>query len=463
MNKFLKHVSVLTLAVTIGVSLAGCGGQQSADGGQNKVVVNFWAAPQKVQYNYWVKKAAEFNATNTKTNGKIIEMKVQEMPETPSSEAGIQNAIATDNVPAISENINRGFAATLAKSDAVYPLEQEQWFKDVISSRDMGKSIEGWKISNHQYVLPLYVNPMMYEWNMVALRALGFKAPPKTIDDLKAVIEKFRENKGTTMKQLGVDTGFYRPTLLRPDQWFDRWFDFQMQYEALSGGKSWVNGDTLALDKTTTNEVFQLLGMFGNTLQTATLSNIWQTAKPSILVTINAPWDIQSMRAANKKYGLNGDYIYGQPIVKKASDTPYSFGDSKGLVLYKHKNITDDQHQGAVDFVKWLYNSKNSTKTDLDWLQATTMLPVRGDLTTNQYFKTYFDKNSELKDLAKYVPYTIPCMANANMTEIQTALTQAGIEPYTQITSNLNTTSAPDATKYVNAAFEAMKEKGGLK
>lgn len=463
MNKFLKRVSVLTLAVTIGVSLTGCGGQKSANGGNNKVVVNFWTAPQKVQYNYWVKKAADFNATNTKTNGKIIEMKVQQMPESPSSEAGIQNAIATDTVPAISENVSRGFAATLAKSDAIYPLEQEQWFKDVVSSRKMDKSIQGWNISNHQYVLPLYVNPMMWEWNMVALRALGFKTPPKTINDLKAVIEKFRTNKDTTMKQLGVTSGFYRPTLLRPDQWFDRWFDFQMEYEALSGGKSWVDGDTLALNKTTSNEVFKLFGMFGDTLQTADLSNIWQTAKPSILATINAPWDIQSMRAANKKYGVNGDYIYGQPIVTKASDIPYSFGDTKGLVLYKHKNVTADQHQGAVEFVKWLYNSKNSSKTDLDWLNATTMLPVRGDLTTNQYFKTYFDKNPELKDLAKYVPYTIPCMANDKMTQIQTALTQAGMEPYIQGTSKLNTTSVPDATPYVDAAFKAMKDQGGLK
>ena len=39
-------------------------------------------------------------------NGKIVEVKVQQMPETPSSEAGIQNAIATGTAPAVSENIN---------------------------------------------------------------------------------------------------------------------------------------------------------------------------------------------------------------------------------------------------------------------------------------------------------------------------------------------------------------------
>ena len=59
------------------------------------------------------------------------------MPESPSSEAGIQNAIATGTVPAVSENINRGFAATLAASGAVYDLSGEAWFQEVIEARKM--------------------------------------------------------------------------------------------------------------------------------------------------------------------------------------------------------------------------------------------------------------------------------------------------------------------------------------
>ncbi len=62
-----------------------------------------------MQYNYWEEKAQAFNETKTEVNGKIVEVKVQQMPETPSSEAGIQNAIATGTAPAVSENINRGF------------------------------------------------------------------------------------------------------------------------------------------------------------------------------------------------------------------------------------------------------------------------------------------------------------------------------------------------------------------
>lgn len=461
MNKYLKHFVTIGATLALGASIVGCGGKKQE--GSGTVEVDFWSAPQKVQYDYWVKKADDFNAANIKVNGKTVKVNVQQMPESPSSEAGIQNAIATDTVPAISENINRGFAATLAKSEAIYPLNEEKWFEDVVSSRKMDEAIKGWKIDDKQYVLPIYVNPIMWQWNMAALRELGFNEAPKTVDDLKSIIEKFRENKDTKMKSMGVNSTFYRPSLLRPDQWWDRWFDFQMQYEAFTGGKPWVDGDKLVLDKTATKEVFELYGMFGNTLQTAEVANLWQDKNISVLASMNAPWEIQAMRAANKKYGVDGDYIYGPSLVKNAGDKPYCFGDSKGLVLYKHKNISEDQHQGAVEFVKWLYNKDNTAKTDLDWLKATTMLPVRGDLTENEDFKGFLNENPELKDLAQYIPYAVPSMATEKMTDIQTALTEKGMAPYIEATKKLNNLSVPDASPFVDKAFEAMIQQGGLK
>ena len=71
---------------------------------------------------------------------------------------------------------------------------------------------------------------------------------------------------------------------------------------------------------------------------------------------------------------------------KEEGDIPYNYADSKGLTFYKTDNISEDQHAGAVEFVKWVYNKDNSAQTDLDWLNATTMLPVRGDLNDNEVF-----------------------------------------------------------------------------
>ena len=74
----------------------------------------------------------------------MVEVKVQQMPESPSSEAGIQNAIATGTAPAVSENINRGFAATLAASEVIYDLSAEDWFNEVVEARQMGDTMPNW-------------------------------------------------------------------------------------------------------------------------------------------------------------------------------------------------------------------------------------------------------------------------------------------------------------------------------
>ena len=467
MKRMKRVVAIAAAAAMTAAVMTGCGksgGNEPAanhGGASGEVVsVDFWTAPQQVQYNFWESKAQAFNEAGITVDGKKIEVKVQQMPESPSSEAGIQNAIATGTVPAVSENINRGFAATLAASGAVYDLSGETWFTDVIEARKMEDTITNWAIEGKQYVLPVYVNPMIWQWNMKALKALGFDSAPKTVAEFTTVITEFAAQRDTTMKEIGVTHSFYRPSLTRPDQWWDRWYDFQMPYEALTGGKPWVEGNKLVLDKEGAVEAFELIGLFGNSIQSGEISSIWTEANPSVLVTINAPWEISLYRENNKVY--REDYIYGQAIVKNEGDIPYNFADSKGLVFYKNKSITDEEHAGAVEFVKWVYNKENSAQTDLDWLNATTMLPVRGDLNDNEIFADVMKEYPELAALAEAVPYAIPSIATEKVTDIQTALTESGTAPYMNEVMNAEPGNAPDATPYVEAAMEAMKQAGGL-
>ena len=68
----------------------------------------------------------------------------------------------------------------------------------------------------------------------------------------------------------------------------------------------------------------------------------------------------------------------------------------------------------------------------------------------------------ELAALAEAVPYSIPSIATEKVTEIQTALTENGTAPYMNQVMNAKPGNAPDATPYVEAAMEAMKQAGGL-
>ena len=459
MSKITKIISALALSTMMVTSLVGCsGGNGEGASSGDTITVNFWTAPQKVQYDFWTNKAEAFNATNTKVGDKVVKLEVQQMPETPSSEAGIQNALATGTAPAISENINRGFATTLAQSEAVYSLENEDWFKDIVKNRALESVMPGWEIEGSQYVIPMYVNPMVLQWNTKALKELGFDKAPETKAEFDSVIAKFNENKDK-MSSIGVTHVFYRNSLIRPDQWWDRSSDFQNIYLAFSGGKSWVEGNKLVLDKEFAKESFEFFGSLGNTLLTSEVPNIWAEENPQVLFTIAAPWEIQALREGGKVYGEN--YTYGPMIVKNQGDTPYNYADAKGLVLYKADNITDEIHQGAVEFMKWLYNEENSAKTDLEWLEATTMLPVRGDLLENEEFAKYLAENEELKALAGQVEYAIPGMPHDKMAQIQEALGNS-LAAYLETTLSSDALTVTDATKYVDEAFDAMKQAGGL-
>lgn len=462
----IKQCAALLMAATMAaVSLVGCGGSDAASGSGataasgDTIVVDFWTAPQQVQYNLWESRAQAFNATGTQVNGKTVTVKVQQMPETPSSEAGIQNAIATGTAPAVSENVNRGFAATLAASDVVYDLSSEDWFNDVVESRAMGETMDAWAIDGKQYVLPLYVNPMVWQWNMKGLQALGYDKAPETVAEFTEVMKAFASNKDA-LAEVGVTHSFYRPSLTRPDQYWDRWFDFMMIYNGVSGGKSIVEGNKLTMDRDAAIQAMEVIGTFGNTIQQGELSSIWLEEQPSVLVSINAPWEISLYRENNVVYGE--DYVYGPALVNNAGDKPYNYADSKGLAFYKADNISEEEHLGAVEFVKWVYNAENSAQSDLEWLEATTMLPVRGDLNTSETFTAIMEEYPELADLAQWVPYSIPGLATDKDADIWTAFTETCTGPYMNDVMQAEAGNAPDASSYVDAAMEAMKTAGGL-
>lgn len=450
-----KLITLVLSAIMAAGILGGCG--KSGGGVQE---VDFWSAPNQGQYDYWVEKAEAFNATKTEVNGKVIEVKVQQMPESPSSEAGIQTAISTSTVPAVSENINRGFAATLAQSGVVYDIQDEDWFKQILANRAMETAVEGWKIDGKQYVIPLYINPMAFQWNVKALEALGFDAPPTTQAQYEALIGAFVAEKDGKMAELGVTHTFYRPSLVRADQWWERWYDFQMVYQSYNGGGNWVDGNTLSLDPEKTKKAFEFIGALGNSVMTGEITPLWTLDQVPVLFSINAPWEISQLKEAGREYGV--DYVYGPTIVENEGDTAYSYADSKGIVFYKHDSISQDEHDGAVAFISWVYNAENSAKADLEWLEVTSMMPVRGDIAENETFAPIMEELPALKGLAEYIPNAIPSMSHAKMTEIQTALTEAGLAPYMEEVLNAQPLDTPDATGYVEAAMEAMRTAGGL-
>lgn len=460
-------MGILTVAM-VGMMLVGCGksndnsASSTSKNSGGTITVDFWTAPEQYNLNIWTSYAEKFNAEKIQLNGKTVEMKIQMMPAQPSSEAGIQNAIATGTVPAISENINRSFANILNNSQAVYDMGSEEWFKDIAAERKIDGVLEGWTINGAQYVLPLYVNPISYCYNSKALNTLGVTEVPQTMDDFNALLAKYKEQADSLNKD-GITHFMYRAELLNAANYWERWFDIESQYNAFSQGTPLVDGNKLTADKEALTKVFQLYGSIGDKLLTGTIDGLWQQAKVPVVMGIGLPWDVSANSAAGKVYGMNGDYVFGPTFIEKEGDAHYNYADSKGIVLYKNKAISDEEHQGAIEFLKYVFTGAGKDTFDIDWLNATTMLPVRGDLDTNPALADYFSKNPALKDISSFVADAIPGMAHEKGADIITALGEKAVVPFaTELLPSVGIMENPDVSPYVDKAMEAMKSAGGL-
>ncbi|MFT3983331.1 MAG: ABC transporter substrate-binding protein [Lachnospiraceae bacterium] len=468
---------VIAFALT-GILLVGCGSRTDSEvkeeaikesgestsesAGGDTVEVDFWTAPEQYNLKIWTSYADKFNAAKVEVDGKTIQLNVQMMPAQPSSEAGIQNAIATGTVPAISENINRGFANILNSSAAIYDISGEEWYQNIVAERQIESVMDGWAIDGSQYVLPLYVNPIGYCYNSKALQALGVTEVPQTMDDFNALLTKYKEQ-ADVLNEDGISHFMYRAELLNGANYWERWFDFEAQYNAFSKGTPLVDGNMLTADKAALTKVFALYGSIGNKVLTGTIDGLWQQETVPVVMGIGVPWDVSANIAAGKAYGMDGDYVFGPTLVESEGDTHYNYADSKGIVLYKSDAISEEEHQGAIEFLKFVFTGEGKDTFDIDWLNATTMLPVRGDLETNEVFADYFAKNPALKDISTFVAAAIPGMAHEKGADIMTALGEKAVVPFAaDLLPSVGINENPDVSSYANDAIEAMKTAGEL-
>lgn len=477
MRKVTKQRAISSLlAVAMGtVLLTGCGGSQgtagadSSQAGESKaassgktITVDFWTAPEQYNLDFWSSYADKFNQSNTELNGQKIEVKVQMMPAQPSSEAGLQNAIATGTIPAAAENINRSFANTLAKSQAVYDLSEEAWFKDIVTERKLETLVEGWNIEGSDYVIPLYMNPITLCYNSKALKALGVDKVPETLDDYHELLNLYAEKK-EELNGLGITHFMYRGELMNSANWWERCFDVEALYDAFAQGTPLVDGNKLTADRDALTKVFEFYGAMGDSLLTGTMDGVWQKSTVPVVMGCGLPWDVSVNIAAGKRYGMDGDYVFGPTLVEKEGETHYNYADTKGIVLFKNDKISQEEHEGAIEFLKFVFTGEGKDTVDLDWLNATTMLPVRGDLDTNENLAAYFEENPALKDISTYVADGVPGMIHEKVADIMIALGEKAVIPFvSEVTNKTGINENPDVSKYVDAAMEAMKAAGGL-
>lgn len=403
----------LSLILITGISLAGCGGgDQGSGSGQT---ITFWSAANPPQQAFWTAMAKAYMAQH-----KDIKIDVKPIPESPTSEAGIQAALAGGAGPTASENIFTGFGAQLANSQALVPLDQMPGWNDVITARHMTQTIAPWKFSDgHTYVLPMYTNAMLFGWRMDILKTLGYTQPPRTYSEVYALGEK--------LKQKYPDKFIWARDALAKDTWYERWFDFFTLYNAASNGQAIINGNKVVADDQSaiaTLTFFQQLAQ-KKLLLTQTVTDPFENGVG--VMDLIGPWRFAVWQQKYQNLKLNQSYVLTSPPVPDnypSGQAVKTFADAKGLVIYKQ--ASEAQQQAMWQFIKWVLSDPQH---DLTWLQTTSLPSARDDLGTNSLFAPYFQQHPELTEYAKNIPNAVPPLKAAKYTDIQVALGDDAVVP----------------------------------
>ncbi|MBR3054952.1 MAG: extracellular solute-binding protein [Streptococcus sp.] len=397
---FISAIALASIAL-----LSGCGGsKQSSDSG-GKTKITFWASPNPTQFQFWKSMAKDFEKKNPE-----ITVNVTQMKESPSSEATIQSAIASKTAPTMSENINRSFAAQLADSKAILPLNKQSGFNGIVKERNMVKTIGSWQFSDgSQYVLPMYSNPILFAWRLDTLKGLGINQVPKTYSELEHVAQIIKEKKIDKVVWAKKDIG-------DTTAWM-RWFDFFPLYNAASRGGSFVSDGKFNANFPAVEGVFGLMSSLAKSgaLLTGAATDPFENGV-SVMTDIG-PWmfPIWSEKYPELKFGEN--YTVTAPVVPDAmSDNKgaSTYADAKGIVMYAQ--ATKQEQKAAMSFVNFVFSDEQN---DLKWLEKTSLIPARDDATTNVTFENYFSKNPQMKVFGEYVPSAVPAMDNGKYNDIQ--------------------------------------------
>ncbi|TKD72355.1 extracellular solute-binding protein [Pseudalkalibacillus hwajinpoensis] len=415
MKKF--SMRLIMLMVIVSIVASGCQSSSSGGGSGSEdgiVTINFWAAPNPSQQAFWTDMADKYMKENDK-----VKIEVSPMPESPSSEAGIQSAIAAGNAPTISENISRGFAAQLAASSAIVPLNEIDGYDELIKSREMKETISTWKFSDdNQYVLPIYSNAMLFGWRIDILNELGFDAPPKTYSEVLEVGKKLKEQ--DSEKFLWARGDLVKPT------WWARWFDFFMVYNAASEGNKFVEGSEFTADDKAGIETLEFFKNLreNDLLLTREATDPFETGQ-AIMSDIG-PWTFPYWADKFPEMKMGENFELSMPPVPDGVDpaNAKTFADTKGLSIYA--SASKEQQQAAFDFVKWVYSN---AENDMKWFEETNLPPARDDLSTNDTFKAYFDKNPQLVIYAENIPNAVPPIDNEKTVEVQELIGKEALIP----------------------------------
>ena len=346
-------------------------------GAYAQTTITFWPSsnPEEIQFATQI-----VNAWNAERPD--IQIKMQPLPASRSTEEVLLAAIAAGTTPDVAANIYPGAISQFVDAGGLYQHESLEGFEAFMLARSGEAVLEQYRHPNgHVYQVPWKANPVMFAYNVNLLAEAGID--PSELATYSGFLNAARK----VNEHWGGEKYLYTPTV--DVTWWQRLFDFYPLYIAASQGKTLLdeNGEVI-FDNEAGSEVFQFL----STIFAEGLAPKGQTAQNRFfqgvtLVEQAGPFTMpfyENNAPEGFEFALIPvpvpDRLAGQPV--------FTYGDPKNIAIFTTSKHPDE----AWEFIEFILSPEN----DALFMDITGQIPYRLGMEEDPLFAPVLAERAQL-------------------------------------------------------------------
>jgi multiple sugar transport system substrate-binding protein len=400
-----RKVTALLVSLLLAIPVAACSSSATESG---KVELTYWPAANPVEVDFAKQVVKEWNAKHPD-----IQVKVQPLPASRSTEEVLLASIAAGTTPDVTSNINPGAVGQFVQAGGMLPIDEIPGAMETILERTPKETVEAFRSKDgHLYQVPWKGNPILILYNKKLFREAGLDPEKPDLSTYSKFLYAARKLTKDTNGDGKPDIWAIAPNV--EQTWWQRFFDFYPWYIAATEGSTLLKDGKAAFNNEQGLEVMNFFRtLFSEKLapQSTFKENLFTLGKVSMVIT--GPWALADVKkqAPNMEIGVLPIPVPDSMAGKKQVIT---YGDPKNIGIFR----TTKHPKETWEFVKFLISKEN----DLKFLQMTQQIPFRAGLTEDPEAKRFLDQNPVLARFVEQAPYTRAVDDTDKVTDVFDAL-----------------------------------------